>query len=251
VDSRNEPELALKILKQAAMACLRILQEPAPTVAATEFKSDRITYNIYFSTSSFASAEEARSQILTQLWKRARPGHHSSDAGPIFFFEEEEFFDRISFFEPLSAEEKKQLAAKIVRRHFKSGEQLLRQGVKAESVQFVFYGLIQITHETQDGRELKLARLGPGDSFGEIPVLTGAAASTTFTALSSGLLLGLCSADLKPILESRPELAESLSYLVARQQHLLEVLGEAAIHRAVVEQTDLLSRIRTFFRLNA
>ena len=251
VDSYNEPELALKILKQAAMACPAILEEPAPTVAAIEVKDDRITYNIYFSTSSFASAEEARSQIITQLWRRARPGHHSSDAGPIFFFGEEELFDRLSLFEPLSAEEKKQLRTKVVRRHFKAGEQLLMQGVKAESVQFVFYGVIQITHQVQDARELKLGRLGPGDSFGKISFLTGKAANATFTALSSGLLLGLRSADLKPILESRPELAESLSHLVARQQHLLAVLGEAEIHRVVLEQTDLLSRIRTFFHLNA
>ena len=251
VDSRNEPELALKILKQAAMACPAILEEPAPTVAAIEVKDDRITYNLYFGTSSFASAEEARSQIITQLWRRARPAHHSSDAGPIFFFGEEELLDRLSLFEPLSGEEKKQLRAKVVRRHFKAGERLLTQGEKAESIQFVFYGVIQVTHQEQNARELKLAKLGPGDSFGKISLLTGTAASATFTSLSSGVLLGLRSADLKPILESRPELVELLSHLVARQQHLLTVLGEAAIQRVVVEQTDLLSRIRTFFRLNA
>jgi CRP-like cAMP-binding protein len=158
--------------------------------------------------------------------------------------------DRLSLFEPLSTEEKKQLRAKVVRRHFKAGEQLLMQGIKAESVQFVFYGVIQVTHQLQDAREFKLGRLGPGDSFGKISLLTGAAASATFTALSSGLLLGLRSADLKLILESRPELVESLSHVVAKQQHLLTALGEAAIHRVVVEQTDLLSRIRTFFHIN-
>jgi small-conductance mechanosensitive channel/CRP-like cAMP-binding protein len=251
VDSHNEPELALRILKQAAMACPTILGEPVPSVAAIDVKDDRITYNIYFSTSSFASAEEARSQIITQLWRRARPGHHLSDAGPIFFFGEEELLDRLELFEPLSAEEKKQLRTKVVRRHFKAGEQLLRQGMKAESVQFVFYGVIEVTRQVQDARELKLGRLGPGDSFGKISLLTGMAEEATFTALSSGLLLGLCSADFKPILESRPELVESLSHLVARQQHLLDVRGEAAIHRVVAEQTDLLSRIRTFFHLNA
>jgi len=125
------------------------------------------------------------------------------------------------------------------------------QGVKAESVQFVLYGLIQVTHQAQQDQELKLAKLGPGDSFGEISLLTGMPASANFTALSSGLLLGLCSADLKPILESRPELAESLSHVAARQQHLLATLGEAAIRRVVIEQSDLLSRIRTFFHLDA
>ena len=251
VDSRNEPELTLEILRQAAMACATILEEPAPSVTAIEFKDDRVTYNIYFSTSSFASAEEARSQIITQLWKRARPGHHLSDAGPIFFFGEEELVDRLSIFEPLCAEEKKHLRSKVVRRHFKAGELLLMQGVKAESVQFVFYGVIQVTHQVQDARELKLGRIGPGDSFGKISLLTGEAASETFTALSPGLLLGLSSVDLKPILESRPELVELLSHVLARQQHLLAILDEAAIHRVEIEQTDLLSRIRNFFHLNA
>lgn len=174
-----------------------------------------------------------------------------SDAGPIFFFGEEELVDRLSIFEPLCAEEKKQLRAKVVRRHFKAGEVLLMQGVKAESVQFVFYGVIQVTHQVQDAREIKLGRIGPGDSFGKISLLTGAAASETFTALSSGLLLGLGSEDLKPILESRPELVELLSHVLAREQHLLAILDEAAIRRVAIEQTDLLSRIKNFFHLNA
>jgi len=59
--------------------------------------------------------------------------------------------------------------------YLKAGEQLLMQGVIAESVQFVFCGVIRVTHRAQDGRELKLAKLGPGDSFGKISLLTGAA----------------------------------------------------------------------------
>ena len=248
VDSRNEPELALEILKQSAMVCPAIL-EPAPSVAAIEFKGDRIAYNIYFRTSSFASAGEARSQIIAQLCKRARPGRYSSEGGPVFFFGEEELVDRIPLFEPLSADEKNHLKAKVVRRHFKAGEQLLAQGMKAESVQFVFYGIIQITRQAQEGRELKVGRMGPGDTFGKMSLLTGAASSATFTALSSGLLLGICSADLKPIVESRPELVELLSHLAARQQHVFDAFEQAATQRDAIGQTDLLSRIKNFFHL--
>ena len=42
VDSRNEPELTLEILKQAALACPSILEHPAPSAEATEFRGDRI-----------------------------------------------------------------------------------------------------------------------------------------------------------------------------------------------------------------
>ena len=250
VDNRNEPEFAIEILKQAAMTCPSILGQPAPTVAATEFSGDRITYNIHFSTSSIASSREARSQIITQLYKRARPGRHLPESSPIFFFGEDELFDRLSVLEPLSAEEKTHLSSKITRRQFKAGEELLAQGVKEESVQLVFYGVIQATRRVQDGRVLNVGKIGPGDSFGEISLLTGMPTSGTLTALTSGLLLGLCSEDHKPILESRPELVELLSHSVATQQHLLAIVDKAAIQPVVIEQPDLLSRIKNFFHLN-
>jgi small-conductance mechanosensitive channel len=250
VDNRNDPELAFKILKQAAMTCPSILGQPAPSVAATEFNGDRITYNVYFSTSSIASSGEARSQMITQLYKRARPGRHLPESSPIFFFGEDELFDRLSVLEPLSAEEKTHLSSKVTRRHFKAGEELLTQGVKTESVQLVFYGVIQATRRVQDGRVLKVGKIGPGDSFGEISLLTGMPASGTLTALTSGLLLGLCSEDFKPIIESRPELAEILSNSVAKQQQLYAIFEKEAIQPVEIEQPDLLSRIKNFFNIN-
>ena len=251
VDSRNEPDFAAQLLKHSAMACPAILEEPVPSVAAIGFKSDRVSYEISFSTSSIASSGDARSQIIGQLYKRAHPGRRFSRARPIYFFGEEEFFDHISVLEPLSAEEKAQLGAKVIRRHFKIGEELLQQGVKLESVQFVFYGVIQGKRQVADGRVIKSQRLGPGDFFGEISLLTGMAASTTLTAITPGLLLGLCSEDLKPILESRPELVELVSNAVAKKQHLFAVLDKAATHQVAIERHDLLSRVKNFFHLNA
>jgi small-conductance mechanosensitive channel len=250
VDSRNEPELVTEILQGAAMTCTAILEKPLPLVATIALESDRVTYEICFSTSSIASAGEARSQIFRQLYKRARPGPNLSHALPIYFFGEEDYVDRLSVLEPLSAEEKAKLRAKIVRRHFKVGEELLVQGLKLESVQFVSYGVIQGARQVADGRVLKSVRLGPGDFFGEVSLLTGMAASSTLTAITPGVLLGFCSEDLKPILASRPELVESVSDAVARKQHLFTVLDHAAIQEMPIEQHDLMSRIRSFFNLH-
>ena len=85
--------------------------------------------------------------------------------------------------------------------------------------------------------------------FGEISLLTGMPESGTLTALTSGLLLGLHAEDLKPILESRPELMELLSHSAIRQQQFLAMFDKSAIQPGVIEQRDLLSRIRKFFRL--
>jgi len=251
VDSRNEPEFVSEILKGAAMACTAILEKPLPLVAEIALESDRVAYEISFSTSSIASAGEARSQIFRQLYKRARPGPHLSHARPIYFFGDEDYLDRLSLLEPLSAEEKAKLRAKIVRRHFKVGEELLVQGLKLESVQFVSYGVIQGARLGQRSTCKKSVRLGPGDFFGEVSLLTGMAASSTLTAITPGVLLGFCSEDLKPILASRPELVESVSNAVARKQHLFTMLDDAAIHQVAIEQHDLLSRVKNFFHLDA
>jgi small-conductance mechanosensitive channel/CRP-like cAMP-binding protein len=251
VDSRNEPEFVTEILTGAVMTCPAILENPLPSVTTIALENDRVTYEISFSTSSIASAGEARSQIFRQLYKRARPGPHLSRARPLYFFGEEDYIDRLAVLEPLSAEEKAKLRAKIVRRHFKEGEELLVQGSQLETVQFVSFGVIQGARQVADGRVLKSARLGPGDFFGEVSLLTGMAAGSTLTAITPGVLLGFCSEDLKPILASRPELVESVSHAVARKQHLFTVLDHAAIQETPIEQHHLLSRIRSFFNLHA
>jgi small-conductance mechanosensitive channel/CRP-like cAMP-binding protein len=261
VDSRNEPEFTLEILKQAAMTCPSILEHPAPSAVATDFRGDRITYDISFSTPSIASAGEARSQLIAQLYKRARPviGQRESSRGmaapdslysyPIFLFPESEVFDHLPLLEPLSEPERDYLAAQISRRHFQAGEQLVTQGKKIDSVHFVFSGIIQVTRRVQDGRVLNVRRLGPGDSYGEISLLSGTNSSGTFTALTSGLLLGLQTADLKPILEARPELIESLSHSAAKLQQFVTTFDRAAIQPVAIKQRDLLCRIRSFFHL--
>jgi small-conductance mechanosensitive channel/CRP-like cAMP-binding protein len=261
VDSRNDPELTLEILKQAALTCPSILENPAPSAEASEFGGERISYDISFSTSSIALAGEARSQLITQLYKRARPvvrkleslqstpGADSNHSDSIFLFPENEVFDHLPLLESLSDAEKAHLNAQISRRHFQAGEQLLAQNQRIESVHFVFSGMIQVTRQVKDGRLLKVRRLGPGDSFGEIALLTGTDSSGTYTALSSGLLLGLQAADLKPILEARPELVESLSHSAAKLQQFVMTFDRAAIQPVALKQRDLLCRIRSFFHL--
>jgi small-conductance mechanosensitive channel/CRP-like cAMP-binding protein len=250
VDSRNEPEFVTEILKGAAMTCPAILEKPLPMVDTIALESDRVTYEISFSTSSIASAGEARSQMFRQLYKRARPGPHLSHVRPIYFFVEEDYVDRLSVLEPLSAEEKAKLRAKIVRRHFKEGEEVLVQGSELESVQFISYGVVQGARQVADGRVLKSVRLGPGDFFGEVSLLTGMAAGSTLTALTPGVLLGFCAEDLKPILVSRPELVESVTNAVARKQQLFSMLDHEAIQEMPIGQRDLLSRVRSFFNLH-
>ena len=250
VDARNDPDFTMEILKQAAMTCPAVLEHPPCTVAPTELKGDRITYEICFSASLFTVAGDARSQLIAQLYKRARPVATQRESAPIFLFPENEVLDHLPLLEPLTPSEKADLNAKIIRRPFKKGEQLLAQGAKTESVHFIYSGVIQVTRQVPDGRILNLGRLGPGDTYGEISLLTGADSDGTFVALTSGLLLESKAEDVKPILAARPVLIESLSHTVAKMQQLVTRFDQSAIQPAAIEPHDLLWRIKNFFRLN-
>ena len=52
---------------------------------------------------------------------------------------------------------------------------------------------------------MELLRLGPGDHFGEIGMLTGAGAIARISALTPTTVYELAKADLTPILEARPQ----------------------------------------------
>jgi small-conductance mechanosensitive channel len=261
VDSMNEPEMTLGLLKQAAMSCSSILEDPTPSVAATAFQGDRIIYEISFNASTFASAGDARTELITQLYKRAISRISSSDQPPtaatnrptdlpILFYNKNQAIDHIRVFETLSSDERRSLAQQSVVHQFRTGDQLLKQGDRVESVYFILFGIVQVTRRVQDGRELKARRLGPGDYYAEYSLLTGVESHATFTALTCGVLLEWNAEHLKPILAARPELANSLSHSLATIQLLLADFDKDASRHPEIHQKQLLSRIRHFFHVD-
>ena len=261
VDSRNEVDVTMELLKQAAMTCPKILKQPPTTVAATDIKGDRVTYEISFSTATFTDTGEAKSQLITQVYKRARPvapkqpevdslsSLQAFIPSPILFFPEAELLDHVPFFDPLSASEKGGLTARMGRHHFRAGEKLLTQGEKNDAMHFVFMGVIQVTHQVTDGRTLEVLTVGPGDTFGQLSILTGMPSVGNFNAVTSGLLLQLKAEDLKPLIEARPELAEELCHYVSKMQEFLASFERSALRPVAAQQHDLVWRVKSFFRL--
>jgi small-conductance mechanosensitive channel/CRP-like cAMP-binding protein len=261
VDSRNEFQMTTELLKQAAMACPAILTHPVPSVVATDIKGDRVTYEISFSSELFTSAGDARSQLIAQLYKRARPtglqqprpaiplSQEAFIASPIRFFTENRVLDHLQFFDPLSPDEKADLTSKMVRHHFQAGEQLLVQGDQSDALHVVYLGVIQITHRVSDGRVLDVEKLGPGDTYGELSIMTGTPSPGGFTAITSGLLLEFKSEDLRPIIQVRPELMEALCHYITRMQQFINRFEQSALQPVAMKQHDLLWRVRNFFKL--
>jgi CRP-like cAMP-binding protein len=224
-------------------------------------QGDRIIYEIYFNTSTFASAGDARTELIAQLYKRASPRFLSRDNAtpattsrfidyPILFYDENQAIDHVRVFETLSSDERRSLNQQSVTHRFRPGDRLLKQGDRVESVYFIFSGIVQVTRQVQDGRELNARKLGPGDYYAEYSLLTGIESQATFTALTPGILLEWNAAQLKPILTARPELANRLSHSMAAVQLLIAKFDNDASYHPEVHQSHLLSRIKEFFHVD-
>ncbi len=93
-------------------------------------------------------------------------------------------------------------------------------------------GVLSLTRVSSVG-EIEMMRLGPGDHFGEIGLLTGAAAEARISAMAPTILYELAKDDLAPILEERPPIAQELCRALARRQAAGQLIASPEIDKTV------------------
>lgn len=146
------------------------------------------------------------------------------------------------------------LAGRMVRRTFARGEAVVRQGEPGRSMFVLAEGLAEVQVRAKDGEpDRRLARIDPGQCIGEMSLLTGGPRSATVRALTDVVAFEISKDHLEALLDARPELAGTLSWMVAERrlqtvQALAEpVPGEPADDPGRLSQ-QILSRMRTLFR---
>ena len=162
---------------------------------------------------------------------------------------------RVSLFSILDEGELRDLAARMTPQLFAAGDIIVEQGEPGASMYIVAEGLLYV-YISQDDREelLKVADFIPGQFMGEMALLTGEARSATVKAETSALLYEITKEDMEVLIQQRPEIAVSMSQIMA--QRLLE--REAFMQALPSEQQEtevtnfasqLLDRMRSFFGL--
>jgi CRP-like cAMP-binding protein len=154
---------------------------------------------------------------------------------------------RVPLFASLSPEDLSALAQGVVKRRFKRGEYLLRQGDTSGALYIVMTGVVSVVAtsalSSAKGKEVILATLSRGDYFGEMSLMDGQprSADVMADALTDVLVLG--QTQLMACLQAHPSVAISLMKgLVARLRAadekietlaLVDVYGRVA--RALLE----------------
>ncbi|HXG26221.1 MAG TPA: Crp/Fnr family transcriptional regulator [Candidatus Binatia bacterium] len=90
---------------------------------------------------------------------------------------------RSPLFQGIEPDELTRIAETMVRRRYRRHEVIFHEGDPGDSLHVVVAGRVKITRESAEGEEAIVATLGPGETFGELTLLDGAARSATATAM--------------------------------------------------------------------
>src|SRR5918993_3157066 len=94
---------------------------------------------------------------------------------------------------------------------------IFAKGDEGRGLLAVMRGLVKISVLGEDGREVVLNRIGPGEVFGEVALLDGLPRTADATALEASELLVLDRRDFVPLLLEEPMIAVKLLEVLSRR----------------------------------
>ncbi|MBI1368855.1 MAG: mechanosensitive ion channel [Planctomycetes bacterium] len=258
---------AKRVLLGAVRAAEGVLESPSPDVLLYEFGADGVLYELRFFISSYARKHEVIDLVAMSV------SRHLYQAGmsvpfpkrDVYFAQmppreidrrkdRAELLSRIDLFTGLTGDEIHRLVQGLKERHYNGAQHVVHQGDAGSTLFLVVDGLLEVRVDA-NGRPRKVAQLEPGQFFGEMSMLTGEPRSASVVAVTDATLYELDRDVLTPILQARPEFAQTLSRVLAeRRSHTQTRLQQfdtpAAVDARRTLAADFLKRIQGFFGLN-
>jgi small-conductance mechanosensitive channel len=155
----------------------------------------------------------------------------------------------VSIFAAMTAEELRQLSTLTKNRLIIAGTPLLRQGDPGDSLFILRDGLLEVCIATDDLPETTVARIHPGDFFGERSLLLGEPRSASIVPVVDSMVSEIPREAMVQLMRSRPELATYLGEVLTERQ--AKSAAKLASNHHVVEQPQsmfdqMVNRIRAF-----
>ena len=242
------PNHVREILQRAAANAPGVLDTPPPKVFLKEFAESAIIYEIKYSLDDERHFNDIEDAIRTNVWYEARRAglaipfpmrtveirRHLAGSAKVTS-DLREKLARQELLAPLDEEQKNRLLdhARLVR--FGRGEKVIRQGGEGCSMFVILHGDVDVVIHA-NGTDTTVATLHPGETFGEMCLLTGEKRSATVLAKNDCELWEIDRAHLQPLIQENQALAERLSEILARRQMMNEGVLAARTPAQVVEQ---------------
>ncbi|MBV8737053.1 MAG: cyclic nucleotide-binding domain-containing protein, partial [Alphaproteobacteria bacterium] len=244
LDPKTSPAAGVEILQHAVLNTRLVLATPAPLIAVKAITGDVIDFEISFFVEELSQSIRAQNELFDWI------NRHLAAAGVAFASTQvvptswpsllaspesndslsERALDLVELIADLTPSERKILAGKAVAQHYSEGDVLVEAGTVLQSLYVIGAGVVSITQVHSEG-EIELFRIGPGDHYGEVGLLTGHSTEATIRALTPVTLYELAKDDLAPVIEARPEVSHAMCRTLAQRQAAGKLLASPQIDK--------------------
>jgi small-conductance mechanosensitive channel/CRP-like cAMP-binding protein len=232
-----------------------ILDDPAPQVQPVEFGESAVIYMVRYYLRDYSHALTAQGEVYGRLWYRfGRAGIEIPFPQRTIMLRNEPqrshvhqaLLQELELFAPFTEAERMAIATSAQERHYGRGEHVIKEGDEGHTFFVVTAGALTV-HAGKQATEV--ARLGRGDHFGEMSLLTGEPRTATVTASEDAVLLEVDRDAFARHFVEHQGLAQQLSEVLARRKTELDDKLNALPAESAVQARDILARLRKIFRL--
>lgn len=259
------PAAILQAMERVLLSSNSILKSPPPSANIIGLDRSALSVELSFRVADLGEVSSARNELydlvyrhvdaagLQLAWAEGVPSSSSvlditQDPGAERQTTPRRLMDAIPLFSALTSEEKDDLAITMNRLTFKKGDVVARRGTALMSLMIVRSGVMAI-EELEEGSNVELERLAPGDVFGERGVLMGALELGDVRALTASVVYEIPKERFADIMRVRPALAEDLASLLTARTMAEERLHDASRMPSAAASSSLSARIRHLFHL--
>lgn len=249
-----------------------VLSSPPPAAQTRNFADSGIEYRLLYFVDDFLQGDVIDSEVRQRIWyafQRAgisipfpirtvqmhtvTPEAHT-EAPKLETARRKASLVRVDFLRLLPEESLDRLASLSRTLPFMPGEAIIRQGDPGSELYIVQRGEVAVNVGRSETHSVaELARLGPGEFFGEMSLLTGEKRAATVRAFTECEIVEVNKEAFQAVIASEPRFVEPITRVLFERQVAMDENLSARAKRSRTE-TDatsqaLLDKIRRFFQL--
>jgi small-conductance mechanosensitive channel/CRP-like cAMP-binding protein len=265
------PRRVHEVILEAIRDVPGVLADPPPNIVTHSFADSGIEYWIRFWTDQFDRRDAVDGAVRDRVWYALNRAGFSipfpqrtvhlnqvsdesrarEDEGRIA--KRERALANVDILRVLDAPVRRRLAALATARLFSPGEVIVRQDEDADELFIIERGTVAVLIERGKKQTSEVTRLGPGQFFGEMALVTGEKRQATVRAVTECELMVLGHGPFHDVLADSPGLVQELSRVLAERQTMLDEHAESIPsdrEREVnLQSIQFIDRIKKFFQL--
>ena len=233
VNYENKPERVKKILLDAVLPFDGVLKNPEPQIVFEGLFDNFARYIVSFYINDYSEKFKFQEDIWTRIWMLLKRSNIDYDYKVTQIVKSDDFtevqqdpssiLEEVDIFRPFSEYAISALGQQMKSKNFKTGETIVKQGDKGNSLFVIEEGVIGVKVLLEKNKYIEVARLGAGSFFGEMALLTGEPRTASIVSITDTHLYEITKDHIAPLIDEQPEIFKPLSEELVRRKMSTEI----------------------------